>query len=203
MSDDVTCEHCGETFDDENALQQHTYAVHPETVQEPAFAWDDVRPWFNGLIVLLAVGLFGYAAYDFMLPWFSQPNLPQQGDHWHAEYSIKICGQRLPDRPYSQGGIHTHGSGRIHIHPHTEREEGRAANLGRFFRSFNGTLTSTTLHVPGHGRYENGDRCPGGERGRVQVYVNGETITNPATYVPQDGDVVRFVFGSPSGRTQK
>ncbi len=130
----------------------------------------------------------------------SGESLPRVGSHWHAAYTIEICGETLPPQPASRGDVHTHGNGRIHTHPSTFRTAGENANLGQFFRSFGGTLRDSLLHVPRRGTLRNGDRCDNGGEGRVAVYVNGDRITDPAAYVPQDGDDVRIAFEPTTGR---
>lgn len=124
----------------------------------------------------------------------SGESLPEVGSHWHAGYTIEICGETLPPRPASPGDVHTHGDGLIHVHPSTYRTAGENANLARFVASIGGTLRDSVLDVPGRRTLRNGDRCQNGEEGRVAVYVNGDRIAEPAAYVPQDGDEVRIAF---------
>ena len=50
-------------------------------------------------------------------------------DHWHATYAVFICGQRQPNFPTWESGVHTHADGVIHIHPFVHSEEGAGARL--------------------------------------------------------------------------
>ena len=60
---------------------------------------------------------------------------PQIGDHWHAPYTVYICGDALPTDEESDGQVHSHGDGRIHIHPQSAVDVGRNATLQRYFAS--------------------------------------------------------------------
>jgi len=65
---------------------------------------------------------------------------PRVGDHWHAPYSVFVCGQRQPsiaEFPHSSG-IHTHGDGIMHMHPRTPGGEGRGASVAQFFKNAGG-----------------------------------------------------------------
>ena len=47
---------------------------------------------------------------------------PSIGDHIHAALDIYVCGQKEPNLPFFEAGIHTHGDGLIHIHPQFTNE---------------------------------------------------------------------------------
>jgi len=119
-------------------------------------------------------------------------------DHWHAVYAVFICGQRQPNFPTWESGVHTHADGVIHIHPFVPAEEGTGARLTRWFEYGGGRLTESEMQMPGtpdDQTYRNGDRCPDGGRGVLQVSVNGERLDDWSDYIPQDGDRVAIVFG--------
>lgn len=196
MEEQFTCPECGDDFDQENSLQQHRRAKHGISEDQ-----EDRSILFDGMMVysLVVVGLCiaGYVLLYWIIPWANQKPLPTQNNHWHARYRIELCGEKVPQRPYSQGDVHTHGKGQIHVHPHSSRTAGKNANLKAFFESFNATLTDTKISIPMVGTYKNGDEC-NGEPGEVAVYVNGETISNPSGYVPRDGEFVRITFEAKS-----
>ncbi len=112
-------------------------------------------------------------------------------DHWHANYTISLCGEKQPDFPQSEDiGIHTHGDGVIHIHPHTQDQTGQNANLGRFFQSLEKKFSEIELLDK-----KNGDICPNtNQTGKVKLLVNSQENTQYRTYVPRDGDKVEFRF---------
>ncbi len=193
MSGDVTCPECGDSFGDESAMKQHQRAKH-DTTKKLSFDFSGVlRTWGRFGIYALGVLAVGYVLIFWIIPGSNTRNYPSQGDHWHARYSIVICGEKIPRQAYSQGDVHTHGKGKIHIHPHSSATSGKSANLSAFFESFDGTLTDQKIAVPMVGTYENGDNCDG-ESGQVVVRANGTRISNPSSYVPQDGDVVEISF---------
>lgn len=123
---------------------------------------------------------------------------PRIGDHWHAAYAVFICGERQPDFPLWEGGVHTHTDGIIHIHPFLPSETGEGAGLSRWFEYGGGLLTQTEMRLPGSAvAVENGDACPGGRAGELQVIVNGVKLGEWANYVPRHGDEIAIVFGPP------
>jgi hypothetical protein len=121
-------------------------------------------------------------------------------DHWHALYAVFICGQRQPNFPSWEAGVHTHADGVIHIHPFIPSEEEEGARLTKWFEYGGGKLTQTEMHMPGTPGdqvYRNGDRCPDGSEGVLQVFVNGERLDDWSDYIPQDGDRIWVEFGPP------
>ena len=118
-------------------------------------------------------------------------------DHWHAAYEYIVCGELQPPAPtWSGSGVHTHGDGVIHIHPFRQSEEGAGARLARFFEYGGGVLDDDEVRMPGSSvTYRNGDECPDGTIGVVQIFVNGEHMMDYERYIPQDGDRIEIVFG--------
>lgn len=152
-----------------------------------------------GIVVLLGGGLYalgryatrqGYGQVDRSL------NLPRVGDHWHAEYSVSICGKEQPDIPALHGDVHTHGDGRIHIHPNSPATAYGSANLGLFFRTHGGKFTKDELRYPGQDRaWKVGERCPEKESlAAFKLIVNGKERTDYDRYVPQDGDEIEIRY---------
>ena len=121
---------------------------------------------------------------------------PRVGDHWHATYEVSICGEILPPFAQSPGGVHTHGGGRIHIHPNRADEEGGNANLALFFDSAGAELTDTSIRLPTRETYANGDPCPDGGTGQLVVTVNGDPVDEPSALVPRDDDEVLIAFSA-------
>ena len=127
----------------------------------------------------------------------ASPTPPRAGqDHWHATYQVFVCGERQPPFAFWEGGVHTHDDGVIHIHPLIPSEEGEGARLVKWFEYGGGELTQSEMRMPGQrDRFANGDRCPDGAEGVLQVYVNGERLDDWSRYIPQDGDRVGIEFG--------
>jgi len=116
------------------------------------------------------------------------------GDHWHARYQIVFCGWVLQPLPGSPGATHTHGDGKIHVHPGSREEAGPHANLGAFFRSASARLTPSSLELPGWVPMRNGDQCPDHRVGRWRLWVNGRVEPAMDRYLLQDGDEIRLEF---------
>ena len=124
---------------------------------------------------------------------------PRIGDHWHAPYQVYICGERQPNFPTWESGVHTHSDGIIHIHPFQKLEEGRGARLVKFFEYGGGLLTLAEMRAPGSSlTLRNGDQCPDGTPGVLQVSVNEERLSDWMEYIPADGDRIVIAFGPES-----
>lgn len=150
-------------------------------------------PWVPVLFIVVVV--FGILGALFIVRGAAgKPRIGQ--DHWHSTYSIFICGQRQPNFPTWNAGVHTHGDGVIHIHPNLPQEEGSGARLVKWFEYGGGKLSQNEMRMVADDKeYKNGDTCPDGSEGTLQVFVNGEKLGNWSRYIPQDGDRVRIVFG--------
>ena len=87
------------------------------------------------LIIVLGVALVVYARHDRLQD--DLDGVPQLDDHIHQAFGVNVCGEWKTDIPEfeSQIGIHTHGDGVIHIHPHSQLGAGANATLGRFFEN--------------------------------------------------------------------
>lgn len=183
--DEDRCGICGETFPKDGALGQHVKAVHQY------FWWKVLGP-----VVLLLIGGAVYYYFFVIAPTMrvSPSNFSgaEQGEHWHADYSIEVCGETQQPFLYSQGDVHTHGNGQIHIHPHSADSDGEAANLKAFVDSVDGVMTDTKLLIPTWG-IDSSEPC-NGQPSEFVVYVNGHRVNNPTQYPPQNGDSVRFVI---------
>jgi hypothetical protein len=116
------------------------------------------------------------------------------GDHWHAHFAIVVCGKALPPFPLSNGGVHTHGDGLIHIHPANATEAGANANLGRFLASVGVRLAPASLQLPNGVVHRDGDKCPDGKTGTVHLLVNGKDNREWDAYVLRERDVVVIEF---------
>ncbi len=155
----------------------------PQKAKRPI---DRIWPWAFGALVVLGVAVVAYAIR-------SRPPYPRAGAHWHAPFSVEVCGRALAFPP-SPGNVHTHGDGVIHVHPETD-EEGRQGTLATFLRSIGVSLEPDALVLPDGRRFRNGDKC-GEAPGRLRVWVNDRemTVDEFLRYYPQDRDRVRVRF---------
>ena len=152
----------------------------------------------------------------------SAKGAPRIGDHWHAPYSIYIGDELQPriQEVVTQQGVHTHGDGVIHLHPHQPVAEGGGAGLKHFFGDQGGKLTDSEMQIPGRKEtYKNGDEV-NGKRAELRI-LRADSGIHPlggdfnsaivacdskpesefehvdSGYVPKDGDCIRIVFGPP------
>ncbi|MBI2913559.1 MAG: cupredoxin domain-containing protein [Chloroflexi bacterium] len=178
--------------------QARTYREQPLPRRGPARWWRRLTgfyfpPWVPVVAIIIVVfGILGLLFFTRAAT--GAPRIGQ--DHWHATYQTFICGERQPNVPTWEAGVHTHADGVIHIHPFTPSEEGNGARLVKWFEYGGGKLTKDELRLPGSRKeYKNGDQCPDGRPGIVQIFVNGERMADFSRYIPRDGDRVRMVFG--------
>lgn len=151
------------------------------------------------VLVFVGIGVYAFGQYLTAKGYGQRPDplllLPTQNDHWHADLAVTICGEKQAVVPEGPGEVHSHGDGRIHIHPHTPAAAGAAANLGLFFRTHGGSLSTDALQYPGSDRtWRNGDVCPDGSAGTWTFTVNGNARDDFHRYVAQDGDRVELRF---------
>ena len=161
-----------------------------------------VPAWMPVVAIILATfGLLGLLFFS-----RSVSGAPRIGDHWHAPYQIVICGEKQPPIGTFEAGSGspgTHGDGVMHQHPFSPAGEGSASNLKSFFDVGGGKLSGNEIQVPGYREtYKNGDKCPDGTEGVVQVFLNSQKVDNFTRYIAKDGDLLRIVFGAPEDVAQ-
>lgn len=151
-----------------------------------------------GVVILIIAGV-GYGAFTIIS---SSDNgtffgllLPKIGDHWHASYSITLCGERMPTLAEIPGEVHSHGDNIIHVHPKTVERAGVNANLKNFLEFYGGELTNQSVQFPGRDLLTNGDSCLNSTApGRLQILINNKEHELAERYVMQDGDTISVVF---------
>lgn len=147
--------------------------------------------WLWGIGGVLVLGPLTFTVLAMAL-W--DTSAPRIGDHWHASYRITVCDTDVHPFGNTTGGVHTHSDSVIHVEPNSENEAGSNATLGLFIAYASGSLSENSLLLPNGDLYTNGDSCPGGDRGRIALWVNGTAVNPVASYVPQDGDEIRLTF---------
>lgn len=119
--------------------------------------------------------------------------------HWHAEYEIWDCGEQLelvdPEGLSNKVGsatLHEHSDNWIHLEGVVTDES--EASLGKFFDVVGGNISDDGFRVPtneGLISRHNGDLCPDGLEGVMQVFVyqtenkvyTQKKIDNPVNYL--------------------
>ncbi|MEX1194281.1 MAG: cupredoxin domain-containing protein [Dehalococcoidia bacterium] len=158
-------------------------------------------PWVPVVGIIIVV--FGILGLLFVTR--SATGAPRQGsDHWHAPYTYYVCGEKQPPAPtWEFTGVHTHGDGIVHIHPFDTTEEGSGARLVKWFEYGGGKLDGDEIRMPGTSvTHKNGEECPDGTEGKVQIFVNGAKQDNYTRYIPHDGDRIRIIFGPEEDQIQ-
>jgi plastocyanin len=157
-------------------------------------------PWVPVAFIIVVV--FGILGLLFVTR--SATGAPRIGqDHWHASYTYYMCGEKQPNAPTWESGVHTHGDGIMHIHPFQPFEEGSGARMVKWFDYGGGVLSQDEIRLPGQSESKtmhNGDTCPdgtpeAGQTGTVQVFVNGKKLDDWSRYIPHDGDRIQLIFG--------
>ena len=108
--------------------------------------------------------------------------------HWHADFEIWKCDKNLdliePNGFSNRVGtsvLHEHGDNRMHVEGVvTQKSE---ISLHRFFDAVGGELTEAMLAVPtndGMVTADNGEQCPDGVQGNIQVFLYKVTNTEDA-----------------------
>ena len=176
-------------------------------------------PW-TPLVGVIAVVAAIVSLFFFTRATEAQPRI---GQHIHAALDIYVCGQKEPNLPFFEAGVHTHGDGLIHIHPQSTGEEATGAAVGKFFQYGGWELTNSTVTLPGDRTFKDGDSCPDGQTGVLRMLKyrltwrsssgdNGllgdecsqvadadmQEVKDFPDYVPKDGDCLHLVFG-PAG----
>jgi hypothetical protein len=126
-------------------------------------------PGVLALIVVLGVSLVVYARNDRIDQDTDQ--VPQIGDHIHQAFGVNVCGEWFPalNEFESEIGIHTHGDGVLHIHPHSQLGVGANATLGRFLKNadeeggLDVSLSDSKLDFGGQVAEEGETKCDGVE----------------------------------------
>lgn len=145
--------------------------------------------------------------------------------HWHADYKVIACGQELdlvnPKGLSNKIGtptLHEHNDNRIHVEGVLHRLID--GSLGKYFNVIGGELSAETLKYPladgSTAAFKNGDQCPDGSEGQVQVFVNKvddnvirqTKLEHPEDYVLSGhervppGDCILVEFGTPKAATE-
>jgi hypothetical protein len=114
-------------------------------------------------IVFLGTALVTFAWSERSNEASSEP--PTINDHWHAAYGVYICDQFQAPAPElsTQNGVHTHGDGVVHIHPHSANGAGDNATLGLFLEDMDDTISDDSLTYGEETWTEGEDQCGEGE----------------------------------------
>lgn len=104
--------------------------------------------------------------------------------HWHADYTLTVCcdNQRLKGGPVE---AHTHGQPQLHLEGVRDNKE--EATLDWIIDSLGGELENNSVM---------GQSTCKGEPAELTVQANGESLENPLSYIPRDGDRIEISLES-------
>ncbi|HVL79992.1 MAG TPA: hypothetical protein VM840_00190 [Actinomycetota bacterium] len=152
------------------------------------------------LTVILLAGIAGVVFLRANPPKLTRGALAT--DHWHAALKLQLCGKPIGPFPPTEGEIHTHGDGQIHVHPKDPAYTGDNANLGAFFQSAESTLGlddegKRFLAMPDGKTYKDGDECPDLEGTHELVVLKNDELVegDPHKLIIHDGDEIVVRFG--------
>lgn len=147
--------------------------------------------------------------------------------HWHADYQVYACGEKLDlidptgfaNNKIGSPSRHEHNDNRLHYEG-VVLSSGHA-KLGSFMEVLGGKLSRTSLSFPtnnGIVQYDTGDTCTNGSVGEVQAFVYrvepGDVYTQTKLDFPEDyiirpesavppGDCIIIEFDAPKAQTDK
>ena len=207
------CEPCQREFQSQEALEMHRAAKHSlapglssEERQQAKIEIQQglrqkqrrMKRWKRSMIygmIIVAVVLLGYWVYSVI----EEGGTYSKGQvHWHADFSISICGETIP-LPRPTGGsvhgqpfvgiplLHLHDGPVIHIEGTIKNPE--EITLGRFMEVIDLNFNDDELL-----EYHNDEVCSGGQPGRVRLLVNGKESPELARKVIVDGEEYQLRF---------
>jgi len=143
--------------------------------------------------------------------------------HWHADYEMYICDEKKElvkaegfSNLVGDSVLHEHGDSRIHVEGVLVKK--KDADLQSFFKTVGGFLNENQFVLPSDSgiiSVSNGEKCPSGREGMLQVFVyqtsgkkiKQQKITDAAHYVlsPHStvppGDCIIIEFGNQKDKT--
>lgn len=143
-------------------------------------------------VLILGAGYFLYQQHEAILSFFFTPE--SKPVHVHADFALYINGERFnltDDRYQSTPESVKHKD--MHFHDNNDRIIHRHApdiTLGSFFGSIGIGLSNTCLSVDTNGSFCSDDQH------QLRLYVNGEVIPDPDTYVIQEADRILLHYGT-------
>ncbi|MFB6118798.1 hypothetical protein [Halosegnis sp.] len=196
------CDHCGASFDDEEAYLSHLGADHADELgrieQRRVDALEDdgvgvgSAPLAIGAVAVVAVALVAYLVF-FTGGSAGVPDSVEQvtqtpsevgSVHYHGTMTVRIDGERIDfsqDRyQLADRAFHFEGGDGERWHAHA-----RGITLEY-------ALSTLEIGVTADSVWYDGTRYTDGENANVTVTVNGEPV-DPTTYVLEADDTVRVI----------
>lgn len=154
-----------------------------------------IKNFIKYSLVILILALLSYGFLLFNSNKVNESNKFKEGNvHWHATASIFVCGEyksleHLGTEEHHAGLplLHTHGDNLIHIEgePLTYDD----ITLGKFFKSIDIPFNNSRIMEK-----SNGDKCPNGKEGKLNILLNNKPLENPVNYSVKDSDKFEIRF---------
>lgn len=197
------CELCQRDFDSKEALEMHTLAKHTAgSKEEVKEQWKEKQVqskrmkqafWYGLVIIAVVLAVYGITSTVQSGGTYSRGQV-----HWHADLKLMVCGEDIP-LPKPTGGsvhgqpfigsilMHLHNEPQIHVEGTIKKAED--ITLGKFMEGIGLNFKETELLEK-----KNGDVCPDGNSGMVQLLVNGQLNEGLTRHVIVDGEKYEIRF---------
>lgn len=198
------CEPCTRDFDSKEALEMHMVAKHTAGSQEEAqkqWKKKQVRSkrmkqilLYGSVVIVAALVVYGITSLVKSGGTYSRGQV-----HWHADLKVTVCGEDIPLPKPTGGGIvhgesfvgtpfmHLHDEPMIHIEGTVKSAED--ITLGKFMEIIRLNFKDTELLDK-----KNGDSCPDGTAGKVELLVNGQPNEELTQHVIVEGEEYEIKF---------
>lgn len=218
----MKCEKCDKILSNEEALQQHTAAKHPETAKKPFLSQQQKKTIRNLGIAIIILGLIIWGLYALLtreptetkelqinISQTDMLKIPYGPVHWHPHLTIKIDNRTVP----IPAGIG------ITIGKTTDKDVGMEAGMAPththsadgiiHIENTNAQAKPETLFL-GYFFYiwekEFSKECIFDyctTNGTLKMFVNGEESAAFENYLMQDGDEIVIEYTSNTGAAER
>jgi hypothetical protein len=220
MSRRFVCGECDKGFESKDSMESHKIHKHMNK-EERKVAFEQSRKHkdsknakqkvFSYIMVILIALVVLYGAYTFL---DSTATVNEEGEtvilggtytggevHWHSTLAITVCGENveLPQPSIGSDGsvhgqsyvgtpnVHLHTGPKVHVEGNIQKAED--ISLGVIMENLGLKYSTTELLDK-----VNGDLCPDGSEGTVQLKVNEKDNSKLSNYVLADGESYELIF---------
>jgi hypothetical protein len=180
---DLFCQECDRVFSSKESLHDHNLAKHMSKEERMSHlkkkhSHSKKSEKSKELLSYIFIGLFVIGILYGLYVVMNGETFSDGEIHWHADLTITICGEdyALPEadptkiahgEPYAGTSlVHIHTGNTIHVEGTVQEVED--ISLNKILEVFEITFTDTQIVDS-----SNGDLCPDGSEGTVQLLVNG------------------------------
>lgn len=120
-------------------------------------------------------------------------SFPLGNIHWHATPTVTVCGETValpkppPGQEFGNALLHVHNDSLFHIEGSVSSPS--QITLGAMMSNIGKNFSQMALLDK-----KNGDSCPSGKAGKVQLIINGVENNQYENYIIRDGDKIEMRF---------